>query len=66
MYVSHTMYVGLSTLTNVYTCVTALNETILITPLISMCTGKIVNIKDAYKHPNFFKDIDMSTGFHTR
>jgi cGMP-dependent 3',5'-cyclic phosphodiesterase len=29
-------------------------------------TGKIVNIKDAYKHPNFFKDVDMSTGFHTR
>jgi cGMP-dependent 3',5'-cyclic phosphodiesterase len=29
-------------------------------------TGEIVNIKDAYKHPKFFKDIDRSTGFHTR
>lgn len=29
-------------------------------------TGKTVNIKDAYKHPKFFKDIDKTTGFHTR
>jgi signal transduction protein with GAF and PtsI domain len=29
-------------------------------------TGEIVNIKDAYKHPKFFKEIDLSTGFHTR
>ena len=28
--------------------------------------GEIVNIKDAYKHPKFFKDIDKTTGFHTR
>ena len=25
-----------------------------------------MNIKDAYKHPKFFKDIDKTTGFHTR
>ena len=31
-----------------------------------MLIGEIVNIKDAYKHPKFFKDIDKTTGFHTR
>ncbi len=29
-------------------------------------TGKFVNIKDAYKNPQFFKDVDKNTGFHTR
>ncbi len=29
-------------------------------------TGKFVNIKDAYKHPQFFKDTDKNTGFLTR
>ena len=29
-------------------------------------SGKLVNIKDAYKHPHFFSDIDKNTGFHTR
>ena len=29
-------------------------------------TGKFVNIKDAYKHPQFFKDMDKNTGFRTR
>ena len=29
-------------------------------------SGKVVNIRDAYKHPNFFKDVDKNTGFHTR
>ena len=29
-------------------------------------TGKLVNIKDAYKHPQFFKKIDENTGFRTR
>ena len=29
-------------------------------------TGKFVNIKDAYQHPLFFRDIDKNTGFHTR
>ena len=29
-------------------------------------TGKFVNIKDAYKNPQFFKEIDKNTGFHTR
>lgn len=29
-------------------------------------TGKVVNIRDAYKHPNFFQDVDKNTGFHTR
>lgn len=29
-------------------------------------TGKSVNIRDAYKHPKFFRDVDKATGFHTR
>ena len=29
-------------------------------------TGRFVNIKDAYKHPQFFKDVDKNTGFRTR
>ena len=29
-------------------------------------TGKTVNIHDAYKHPKFFKEVDKTTGFHTR
>lgn len=29
-------------------------------------TGRFVNIKDAYKHPQFFRDMDKNTGFHTR
>ena len=28
-------------------------------------TGRFVNIKDAYKHPQFFSEVDKSTGFHT-
>ena len=29
-------------------------------------SGKTVNIRDAYKHPQFYKEIDKSTGFVTR
>eukprot|EP00731_Ephydatia_muelleri_P031043 Em0022g557a len=29
-------------------------------------TGKIVNIIDAQKHPQFFAEVDKSTGFHTK
>ncbi|KAF4085713.1 hypothetical protein AMELA_G00098150 [Ameiurus melas] len=29
-------------------------------------TGKILNIKDAYSHPLFYRGVDDSTGFHTR
>lgn len=29
-------------------------------------TGKFVNIKNAYKHPKFFKAIDENTGFRTK
>ncbi|XP_018319534.1 cGMP-dependent 3',5'-cyclic phosphodiesterase [Agrilus planipennis] len=29
-------------------------------------TGKILNIKDAYKHPLFYKGVDKCTGFRTR
>ena len=29
-------------------------------------TGRFVNIKDAYKHPQFFSEVDKTTGFHTR
>ena len=29
-------------------------------------TGQLVNIKDAYKNPQFFKAVDESTGFRTR
>lgn len=29
-------------------------------------TGKLLNIKDAYSHPLFFKGIDEATGFRTR
>lgn len=29
-------------------------------------SGKFINIKDAYKHPQFFSDIDKNTGFRTR
>ena len=28
--------------------------------------GRLVNIRDAYKHPMFFKDVDKTTGFKTR
>ena len=28
--------------------------------------GRLVNIRDAYKHPMFFKDVDKTTGFVTR
>ena len=28
--------------------------------------GKLVNIRDAYKHPKFFKEVDKNTGFVTR
>ena len=28
--------------------------------------GNVVNIRDAYKHPKFFKDIDKTTGFRTK
>ena len=28
--------------------------------------GKLVNIRDAYKHPKFFKEVDKSTGFVTK
>lgn len=29
-------------------------------------TGKILNIKDAYSHPLFYRGVDDSTGFRTR
>jgi cGMP-dependent 3',5'-cyclic phosphodiesterase len=29
-------------------------------------SGKLVNIKDAYSHPLFFKGVDEETGFKTR
>lgn len=29
-------------------------------------TGKFVNIKDTYKHPKFFKEMDKNTGFRTK
>ena len=29
-------------------------------------TGKILNIKDAYSHPLFYRGVDDSTGFKTR
>ncbi|KAJ8920746.1 hypothetical protein NQ315_004886, partial [Exocentrus adspersus] len=29
-------------------------------------TGQILNIKNAYKHPLFYKGMDEATGFHTR
>lgn len=29
-------------------------------------TGKILNIKDAYSHPLFYRGVDESTGFRTR
>lgn len=29
-------------------------------------TGKLLNIKNAYKHPLFFKGMDETTGFKTR
>lgn len=29
-------------------------------------TGEILNIKDAYKHPLFYKGMDETTGFKTR
>lgn len=29
-------------------------------------TGEILNIKDAYKHPLFYKGMDEATGFKTR
>ena len=28
--------------------------------------GRLVNIRDAYKHPMFFKEVDKTTGFVTR
>ena len=28
--------------------------------------GRLVNIRDAYKHPMFFKEVDKKTGFVTR
>ena len=28
--------------------------------------GRLVNIRDAYKHPKFFKEVDKSTGFVTK
>lgn len=29
-------------------------------------TGQILNIKDAYSHPLFYRGVDDSTGFRTR
>ena len=29
-------------------------------------TGQLLNIKDAYNHPLFFRGFDQSTGFKTR
>uniref|UniRef100_A0A8C4NAS4 Phosphodiesterase n=2 Tax=Eptatretus burgeri TaxID=7764 RepID=A0A8C4NAS4_EPTBU len=29
-------------------------------------TGQVLNIKDAYSHPLFYRGVDDSTGFHTR
>lgn len=31
-----------------------------------MITGNLLNIKDAYSHPMFYRGIDDSTGFRTR
>ena len=38
-----------------------------LTYLMYLCNeGKIVNIIDAQKHPQFFAEVDKSTGFHTK
>lgn len=29
-------------------------------------TGKLLNIRDAYNHPLFYRGIDEATGFRTR
>jgi cGMP-dependent 3',5'-cyclic phosphodiesterase len=29
-------------------------------------TGKLLNIRNAYQHPMFYKGVDESTGFKTR
>ncbi|XP_047126278.1 cGMP-dependent 3',5'-cyclic phosphodiesterase isoform X2 [Hydra vulgaris] len=30
------------------------------------CTGETINIKDAYSHPLFYRDVDAMTGFKTK
>ena len=32
----------------------------------SLSTGKILNIKDAYKYPSFYREIDRRTGYQTK
>ena len=38
----------------------------LLTALFVSLSGKMLNIKDAYSHPMFYKGLDEKTGFRTR
>lgn len=38
----------------------------LLTALFVALSGKMLNIKDAYSHPMFYKGLDEKTGFRTR